>query len=45
LGLSWSATAFQRAIVGESGEGLRSLTTRFPHAGQKTGMRPTVSFE
>src|SRR3954466_15436090 len=45
LGLSWSATALQRAIVGESGEGLRSLTTRLPHAGQKTGMRATVSFE
>jgi hypothetical protein len=41
FGPSWSATWRQRATAGESGLGLRSLTTRRPQAGQKAGMRAT----
>jgi hypothetical protein len=39
FGPSWSATWRQRATAGESGLGVRSLTTRRPHAGQNAGMR------
>jgi hypothetical protein len=39
FGPSWSATWRQCDTAGDSGLGLRSLTTRLPQAGQKAGMR------